>query len=713
MSDLEIKKDKVGYIYSHIRKKYLVETPEERVRQEFLVTLVNNYWYSLDQIKEEALVTWRGSGKARADFLIWKSKEDRENKKTAFIVVECKSDNVKINAETYAQWANYAQYERAKFFVTHNNHETKFWKVDLEKRMPNFDEIEDIPKANATNKEIEELLSKLKVFKEEEFAKLLHECHNIIRNREKLDPAAAFDEIAKILFMKVYAERNLKAEMKQNIFTLNWVEQAEKYNPDYLYDMFEKTKTEFWRDKLFKKDEKINLRVATIKAIIEKLQAYNLSSTSTDVKGIAFEKFLGRTFRGEIWQFFTPRSIVEFMVKMLNPQENDVVCDPAAGSGWFLINFFEIVREKIHASIDGEYHKKALQIEKLEISSEEKAKFLMEADKKRQEELNQTKEGSRTRKLANRCVYWIDANDRMARTSKMNMIMHGDWHGWIHHHDGFLNVNGIFEWRFDMVLANPPFWASVEKDDIVLKSQVEVDEDTLKYYRETYWKQYEESQAKLEDNIGKPIMDLFQLPKSKSIKTEILFIERCLDLLKDSGRMGIVLPEGIFNNPNSLYVRQFVEDRAYLKAVISLPQETFISAWAAVKCSLLFLEKFNEEERKNWKTLIEKYEGKILESQKEERGKLERLLKDKTADKEKKAEAKKTLKELDNYLATESRNSARKDFDYPIFMVEAESVWISTTGETGENIPNELPAILEQFLEFEKNPEDFISKYKN
>jgi type I site-specific deoxyribonuclease len=73
-------------------------------------------------------------------------------------------------------------------------------------------------------------------------------------------------------------------------------------------------------------------------------------------------------------------------------------------------------------------------------------------------------------------------------------------------------------------------------------------------------------------------MDLFQLPKSKSIKTEILFIERCLDLLKDSGRMGIVLPEGIFNNPNSLYVRQFVEDRAYLKAVISLPQETFISA---------------------------------------------------------------------------------------------------------------------------------------
>src|SRR2546422_938692 len=81
------------------------------------------------------------------------------------------------------------------------------------------------------------------------------------------------------------------------------------------------------------------------------------------------------------------------------------------------------------------------------------------------------------------------------------------------------------------------------------------------------------------------------------IKTEILFIERCLALLKPGGRFGIVLPEGIYNNPSLAYVREYVEDRAFIRAVVSLPQETFYSAGASVKASLLFLQKFTEQEQ--------------------------------------------------------------------------------------------------------------------
>jgi len=77
----------------------------------------------------------------------------------------------------------------------------------------------------ATNREIEELTSKLKTFKEDEFADLLHQCHNVIRNREKLDPAAAFDEIAKILFVKVYVERELRAKrQRKNLFTVEFLD---------------------------------------------------------------------------------------------------------------------------------------------------------------------------------------------------------------------------------------------------------------------------------------------------------------------------------------------------------------------------------------------------------------------------------------------------------------------------------------------------------
>lgn len=130
-----------GEIFSHIRQKWLAETPEERVRQDYLCVLVNKYEYSLSQIDEEVSVAGRGSGAARADFLIWRTVQEKLDKKPAFIVVECKADNVTINQETYHQGANYPQYVRAKFFVTHNNRETKYWKVNLEKMMPNFDEI--------------------------------------------------------------------------------------------------------------------------------------------------------------------------------------------------------------------------------------------------------------------------------------------------------------------------------------------------------------------------------------------------------------------------------------------------------------------------------------------------------------------------------------------------------------------------------------------
>lgn len=591
--------------------------------------------------------------------------------------------------------------------------------------MPGYiEEIEDIPKANYTEIEIEKLLKKLKVFKENEFSDLLHSCHNIIRNREKLDPAAAFDEIAKVLFMKVYAERNLKSDMKGNIFTLDYITNGENYNPDYLQDIFEKTKNEFGKDRIFAKEEKINLRKNTIKSIIGKLEKYNLSATSTDVKGIAFERFLGRTFRGEIGQFFTPRTIVDFMVKMVDPKENDVICDPASGSGGFLISFFEIIREKINLSIDKKYKKKKRIIESKGLSEKDKAEKLNKIYKDLQKEIDPKRKNSRTWKLANRFIYGTDANNRMARTSKMNMIMHGDGHGGIHHHDGFLNTNGIFENRFDIVLTNPPFGSKVEEDDIIIKSQIETDSSLIEKYMKSYGNGYKESQEKLNAFIGKPITSLFELPKSKSIKTEILFIERCINLLKEGGRLGIVLPEGILNNPNALYVRGYVEDKAYLSAVISLPKETFLSSGASVKASLIFLQKFTEQEHQKWLDTLKKRENEILEKQKDEREELELTIKKQTLKrnfinesvfkiesnklKQEKKEARKQIKELDKHVKEEGRKKARIDFDYPIFMCEAENVGITSTGETGENIPNELPKILEQYSKFNENPKEFI-----
>ena len=692
--EIQIKGNK---IFSPVRRKWLALTPEERVRQEYLFVLTEEYGYTIDQISEEMDVAGRGSAQARADFVIWRSAQDKTEQKPPFIIVECKSDNVTIKAQDYAQGEHYARMTDAPFFVTHNSRETKYWRVKKD-RMPGYiEEIENIPHTDATDKEIKELFSKLRIFKEKEFADLLHQCHNVIRNREKKDPAAAFDEIAKILFVKVYVERKLLTRLsRENLFTVDVLNKQIAENP--LDTLFQETKKSFSADKIFDDDERISLKPATGEEIVRKLEKYNLSDTSEDIKGVAFERFLGRTFRGDIGQFFTPRTIVEFMVHMIDPQEGEVVCDPASGSGGFLIRVFDIVREKILGDADQQYNAYRDKVKKdKSLTDTKRAKLLQEKYDDIQQTIDQTNEGSRLWNLANRCILGTDANDRMARTSKMNMIMHGDGHGGVHHHDGFLNVNGIFETRFDIVLTNPPFGANIEPSDKVLESDIIVAATDERRYTREFGKPYKEAQARVKAAINQPIASLFDLPKSdkSKIKTEILFIERCLDLLKPGGRMGIVLPEGVYNNPSLAYVRQFVEDRAYLKAVVSLPQETFISSGASVKASLLFLQKYTDEEKERFDQTYAAAKAEINAKYADEIAKETQRLEDAIAKaKENKdaARRKALLKELKGYLkqmeekkATESRQLLKDRFDYPIFMYEAEKVGISATGDEDQN----------------------------
>lgn len=725
---LNIRRDtKTKKIWSHVRNKWLVETPEETVRQVYLQILVNEYGFSTEQIDEEVQMTGRGSAHARADYVIWRNAKDKADKKPPFIVVECKSDNVTIKPVDYSQGENYARMWDAPFFVTHNSRETKYWRVKKD-RVPGYaEEIENIPHANATDKEIEELLAKLRVFKEKEFADLLHQCHNIIRNREKKDPAAAFDEIAKVLFIKVYVERQLLTRRsRENLFTVEVLQRQIADNP--LDNLFQETKRAYATDRIFDADERINLKPATGEEIVRKLEKYNLSDTSEDVKGVAFERFLGRTFRGEIGQFFTPRTIVEFMVHMVDPQEGEVVCDPASGSGGFLIRVFEIVREKILEDADREYNsfKTDLRVDK-SLSEDERAQKLQRKFSEIQKSLNQTTEGSRLWKLANRCIYGTDANDRMARTSKMNMIMHGDGHGGVHHHDGFLNVNGIFDGRFDVVLTNPPFGANVEPSDKVLKVDIaERPEDESRLLRE-HGTPYMVARNRVEAALDKPITSLFELPRNSNskIKTEILFIERCLNLLKPGGRLGIVLPEGVFNNPSLDYVREFTEDRAFISAVVSLPSDAFISSGASVKCSLLFLKKFTENEKASFDTVYTaaqekiktKYESEIRVERNRLEAEIKKLRNSKDSDNRKilQKELKDYLNKMENKQISEARQLVKEQFDYPVFMYDAEKIGISATGEEDENelYPNSrqpqniIKTCLEWYREFLADPMKF------
>ncbi|MBE2204215.1 MAG: N-6 DNA methylase [Chthoniobacterales bacterium] len=738
-----------GQIYSHVRKKWLNETPEEAVRQEYLCLLVNEYGFSLGQIDEEvSLPGDRGNKNARADFVIWRTVEERKAGRTALIVVECKADNVAIDQKTYQQGANYANNERARFFVAHNRRSTKFFKVDLEKRAPNYSEVKDIPHASDSDKQIEALLAQLKPFEGKEFADLLHQCHNVIRNNEHLDPAAAFDEIAKILFIKVWVERRLKERReRKNLFTVDFLRSQIGKNP--IQSLFDETKEAYQADKIFEKDERINLSAATVEAIVQKLESYNLSETSEDVKGIAFERFLGSTFRGNMGQFFTPRPVVDFIVQMLDPQEDEIICDPASGSGGFLIRCFQILRERIAADVDAQYRAFCAETDKSRLPEAEKAKRKRAKYDELQTELDpfsdpdvssRKKLQSRIWTLSNLRIYGTDANDRMARTSKMNMIMHGDGHGGVHHHNGLLNVNGIFEGRFQVIATNPPFGAVVQAGNKILRGDHVVDGAARARYRGEYGQLYDDAIARVEAAEGKPILSLFKLPLKGqdadgagearlgkiSMKTELVFIERCLDLLAPGGRLGIVLPEGIFNNPSLQYVREFTEDRAFLRAVVSLPQETFVSSGASVKCSVLFLQKFTEKDQEDFDRTRSDATGEITRQHQPEVDETHARLDEAAVaakaakDKDRLAELRKERKDFDRRMAAtiaaESRALLKQRFDYPVFLYEAEKVGISATGEPDQNelFPNDrLPAgveksCLELYREFQQDPAPFF-----
>lgn len=760
MADLEVQ-EKDGKIYCPLKKAWHISTPEERVRQYYIAILANKYGYSLKQMEQELKVnnSKRGQGKARADIVIWKNEQDKKDKKAAFIVVECKAENVKVRVEDYYQGFNYASWAHADFFVTTNEKETKYFNVDPAYLPQKLDEVVAIPTAKDVDDaaRIEQIKNQTKLFTRDEFTKTLRACHNIIRNNDKLSPEAAFDEISKLLFMKIRFERDNKG---MKVFTkqeyLDAAQNHEKnvrpglkgtdlYALSYMQFLFRTTKEFFKDDRLFDDKDEINIRENSFIQILEKLETFNLSDTQDDVKGIAFEEFLGTTFRGELGQFFTPRTIVDFMTEILDPQEGEVICDPTCGSGEFLIKAFEYVREKIEADIRSKKDSLRLSIEGNDydaLPEDKQVKISHSIDKMQaalNTELDTGIEGSRMYQLSRNCIYGTDANPRMARTSKMNMIMHGDGHGGVHHHDGLLNVNGIFEERFDVILTNPPFGQNVDRGQLISEADKFTDEEMKKKYKKKYGAAYDEALKQVDDHIGESLLSLYDLGNTSTL-TEVLFMERCLRLLKKGGRMGMVLPEGVLNNKNLQTVREYFEGKAKIILICSIPQDVFIAAGATVKPSLVFMRRFTNDEESEYANCksealaevtalhqaeIDKLEATIAKADalteslkddlKKAKTKLKQAKKDKknttsveteitTIKKEQadnrlnKKTAEKELKELYKQIDEETKPVVKKKFDYDIPIAKIDDAGITTTGAASEG--NQLPQLVDEYSDY-------------
>ncbi len=597
-----------------------------------------------------------------------------------------------------------------------------------------IDEIVDIPKAEDVNNEtkINEIPAQTKTFTKDAFQKLLFSCHDVIRNNDKLSPEMAFDEISKVLFMKILYERQ-----KGSVFSKKRFEQLKQSDRDirgsqadkvlFYQHLFEQTKQKFKKDEIFEETDVLRIREASFLEIIKKLEKYNLSDTSDDVKGIAFEEFLGKTFRGDLGQFFTPRTLVNFMISVLDPQEGEIIGDPCCGTGGFLIKAFEHIRENIEHDIQEAktQFRNELIPENYDQLSEKKQKAIMAEINTLFAELNQDLEpnttDSRVKHLSSNCIYGTDAEPRSARTAKMNMIMHGDGHGGVHHHDGLLNINGIFENRFDVIVTNPPFGARISRDLRILKADQFTDQRKINDYTKRYGDAYTQALKQVNDNIDKKLLSLYDTGKMSSL-TEVLFVERCLNLLRKGGRMGIVLPEGFLNGSDLQKIRDYIESRAKILLIVSIPQDVFMSAGSTVKSSLVFLKRFTEEEEEQYQQIKEsvtheitpKYQPEIEELKQqiseinETLKATKKKLKTKDADTEtlnaevetlteQLKNAKKDKREAEKKRDTDIKTEVKNRFDYEFPIVQVEKAGIGTIGQV---IDNELLGVQEEFAEY-------------
>lgn len=450
------------------------------------------------------------------------------------------------------QAISYSRLLQAPIAVLTNGFKTEvydaFEAVSIGRNIPSLSEIQKIEKEIIWPDEMRERAESTLIIFENvpKFSDVLSECHDIIWNRDHLSPEMAFDEVSKLLFLKVNEEKRGK-EGKKNRLSL---EEIKGYDEEGLADLIEYTIFKDTKKELqhifTDENERINLKPSSIKEIISKLAPFDVLGTDVDVKGLTFETFLEKTFRGDLGQYSTPREVINFMVELVEPTIGERIVDPAAGSGGFLIRVFEELGSQIKDFSDP--NKRAAYFEDL-----------------------------KTKKL-----FGMDANPRIAKICKENMFIHGDGHVGVYHADGLLDHEEIKENSFDVVLTNPPFGGKI----------------------------------KTKDSYGKTILEQYDLGKKegivrKSQGTEILFLERCIKLLRDDppGRLAIILPEGILTNSSLKYVRDYIRENTIIKAVISLPHHTFVPKGSGVKSSVLYLQKKNGSEQGDIFMGIPKYIG--------------------------------------------------------------------------------------------------------
>jgi len=520
-------------------KKYRFTDPEEQVRAKFYVELIEHFQYFENQIDLEVRVP-RRTPSDLADIVVFQD----DDKKDPFIVVECKKEGIseaEFEQAIEQAFGNCNSLRGHYAVVVAGNTRRSFDVKNYKPRERTENIIADPPIGYGKVQEWRYLKgvphSELSVIERGDLIRVLEKCHDTLWQGGKFAPTQAFDELAKILFIKIRDEKKARRNGEPYDFQIK-THETPKSVANRINRLYQEAKAQ--DPEVFTED--IEIDESRLFSVVNHLQGISLNQTDLDVKGVAFERFLGNFFKGEIGQFFTPREVVEFMVDIVTPDHEELILDPACGSGGFLLHAMDYIRAQA-----SEFHTEGTP-----------------------EHYNHWHDFAKDR------LFGIEVNDSIARVAKMNMIIHDDGHSNVISNDALVDFNTLYNQnrgfkrdRFDVILTNPPFGAVIKQTEL-------------------------------------PYLENYELGKGNaSQKTEILFLERCFDFLKwETGKLAIILPDGILTNSSLQYVRDYIERHFQILAVVSLPQIAFSHYGAGVKTSILFLRKFSEQEYERYQAAI-------------------------------------------------------------------------------------------------------------
>lgn len=551
---------KPGYIADFISGQSIKETPEERdAVQVFSRRLVEDYGYpkALIQTRPQHRVRVRPSDEAKGypvDIAVFKREGRLED--DVFLVVECKKKTRKDGA---AQLKLYLDMSAAEVGVWFNGDEHEYLrKVHHKDGSRTYEALPNIPRYGQRIEDIG-LFRRQDLRKPGNLKAVFRDLRNHLAGMTTgitRDESLA-QEIINLLFCKILDEQ--ETEPTQMVSFRAGVEEPKQVVRRRIETLFERVKSDYYED-VFDSSDRLKLDDESLVYVVGELQNYCVMDADRDAIGDAFEVFIGPALRGAEGQFFTPRNVVDMMVKILDPKPGEKIIDPCCGSGGFLIAALEHVWLQVDARAD---------------------RSAWSAERRIKEKV----------RVAMECFRGSDKDAFLARVCKAYMALVGDGRGGVFCANGLLSPS---EWSpsmqekvrlgsFDVVLTNPPFGKNIVVKGPRILSQFQLGHRWKKDKASGEW----EMQSALHED---------QPP-------QILFIDRCLQLLRLGGRMGIVLPESVFGMPTYEYVVAYLRSRTKILGVVSMPEALFKTSGKGgthAKVCVLFLENTRPENGESW-----------------------------------------------------------------------------------------------------------------